>query len=373
MIKVLQVGATNVLGGIEIFLHNYYKNIDRSKVKFDFVNMYDKICFQEEYEEQGSKVYNLPNYRIHSFKYIKQLKKILKDGKYDVLHFNMNSAIFLYPLIAAKKTNVPVIIAHSHNASSDKGIIKNILHDFIKHFIPLFANYFFACSDYAGEWFFSNEIMKGNSFYIINNAINVEKFKFNEAKRIQVRKGLDIKDDEILIGHVGRFIKQKNHEFLIDIFKQIVTINKKFKLVLIGVGELKKEIEEKVQNEGIEKNVIFLGQRNDTNDLYQAMDIFLLPSLYEGLPLVGIEAQVAGCKCFFSDRITEKLKIKNDSEFLEIEDSKIWVSKIVNYRDNKMINDREKLDFNEFNIKNNAKKLASLYSDLLRSKKNDYK
>ena len=135
--------------------------------------MYDKICFQEEYEANGSRVYNLPNYRIHPFKYLKQLEKILKDGKYDVLHFNMNSAIFLYPLMAAKKANVPVIIAHSHNASSDKGIIKNILHDLIKHFIPLFANYFFACSDYAGKWFFSNKVMKSDSFYIINNAINV--------------------------------------------------------------------------------------------------------------------------------------------------------------------------------------------------------
>lgn len=367
MIKVLQVGATNVLGGIEIFLHNYYKNIDRSKVEFDFVNMYDKICFQEEYEANGSRVYNLPNYRIHPFKYLKQLKKILKDGKYDVLHFNMNSAIFLYPLMAAKKANVHVIIAHSHNASSDKGIIKNILHDLIKHFIPLFANYFFACSDYAGKWFFSNKVMKSDSFYIINNAINVEEFKFNEAKRIQVRKNLNIKDDEILIGHVGRFIKQKNHEFLIEIFNQIVTTNKEFKLVLIGVGDLKKEIEKKVQNEGIEKNVIFLGQRNDTKDLYQAIDIFLLPSLYEGLPLVGIEAQVAGCKCFFSDKITKELKIKSDSEFLKIRDSKEWARKIIDYS-KKMSNKREKIDYSQYDIKTNSKKLCEFYETSLERK-----
>lgn len=367
MIKVLQVGATNVLGGIEIFLHNYYKNIDRNKVKFDFVNMYDKICFQEEYEENGSRVYNLPNYRIHPFKYIKQLKKILKEEKYDVLHFNMNSAIFLYPLIAAKKANVPVIIAHSHNASSDKGIIKNVLHDFIKHFIPLFANYFFACSDYAGKWFFSSKVLHRNSFYIINNAINVEEFKFNESKRIQVRKDLNIKDDEILIGHVGRFIRQKNHDFLIDIFNQLVITNQKFKLVLIGVGELKQEIEKKVQKLGIDKNVIFLGQRSDTKDLYQAIDIFLLPSLYEGLPLVGIEAQVAGCKCFFSDKITKELKIKNNSEFLKISDSKEWVRNIIDYS-KKIPNKREEFDCSQYDIKTNSKKLCEFYENILERK-----
>ena len=129
MIKVLQVGATNVLGGIEIYLYNYYNNIDRKKVKFDFVNMYDNICFEDEYLNNGSKIHKLPNYRIHPFKYINSLKKILIREKYDILHFNMNSSIFLYPLIAAKMANIPVIIAHSHNASSDRGIIKKILHN----------------------------------------------------------------------------------------------------------------------------------------------------------------------------------------------------------------------------------------------------
>lgn len=367
MIKVLQVGATNVLGGIEIFLHNYYKNIDKSKIKFDFINMYDKICFQEEYENSGSIIYNLPNYRFHPFKYIKQLKKILEDEKYDVLHFNMNSAVFLYPLIAAKKAKVPVIIAHSHNSSSDKGMIKNILHDFFKRFIPFFANYYFACSDYAGKWFFSKKIMKSEFFHIINNAINVDDFKYNEKKRVEMRKKLKIKEDEILIGHVGRFIKQKNHEFLIDVFSEIVSNNKKFKLVLIGVGELKNIIEEKVQNEGIEKNVIFLGQRNDVNNLYQAIDIFVLPSLYEGLPLVGIEAQIARCKCFFSDKITRELKITDDSEFLEITNFKTWAKKIIDYS-NDMINKNNKFDYSKYDIKVNSKKLCEFYKKSMERK-----
>lgn len=360
MIKVLQVGATNVLGGIEIYLHNYYKNIDKEKVKFDFVNMYDKICFQEEYANDGSKIYKLCNYRIHPFKYLDNLEKILINEKYDVLHFNMNSAVFLYPLIAAKRANVPVIIAHSHNASSDKGIIKNIIHDFIKHLIPLFANYYFACSDYAGRWFFSKKIMKSNSYYIINNAINVDKFRFDNEKRIKMRKELNIADNEILIGHVGRFIKQKNHEFLIEILNEIVSTDSRFKLVLIGVGELENIIKEKVKMKKLENNVIFLGQRNDVNDLYQAIDIFLLPSLYEGLPLVGVEAQVAGCKCFFSDKITRGLKIKEDSEFLKIDNPKEWAVKIISYA-NAMPKDRNKLDCNKYDIKSNAKKLCEFY------------
>lgn len=363
MIKVLQVGATNVLGGIETYLHNYYNNIDQENVRFDFVNMYDQICFQDEYERNNSKVYDLPNYRVHPLKYVKNLKNILVNEKYDVLHFNMNSAIFLYPLIAAKLAGVPVRIAHSHNASSDKGIIKDVLHNIIKIFIPLFANYYFACSDYAGKWFFSKKIMKSKSFFIINNAIKVDDFKFDEEKRIKIRKELMVAEDEIVIGHVGRFIKQKNHTFLIDLFREIVSVDSKFKLILIGVGELKDIIEEKVKKYGIENNVLFLGQRSDVSDLYQAMDIFVLPSLYEGLPLVGIEAQVAGCKCFFSSKITKELKIKDDTVFLKIDNPKIWASEIIN---NKITKNRKMLDFNQFNIKNNANKLVKLYNCLLR-------
>ena len=208
--------------------------------------------------------------------------------------------------------------------------------------------------------------MKGNSYYIINNAIDIDKFKFNNKKRKIMRKELKIMDNEILIGHIGRFIKQKNHNFIIEVLKDLVLYDKNFKLLLVGVGNLKTMIEEKVKINKLENNVIFLGQRGDVNKIYQAMDIFLLPSLYEGLPLVGIEAQIAGCKCFFSNKITKDVRIKDDTEFLKISNSKEWAEKIVDYV--KKEKNREESYCKEYDIRKSAEKLCRLYKSCMERK-----
>ena len=211
----------------------------------------------------------------------------------------MNSAVMLYPLIAAKISNVKVIIAHSHNASSDKGILKKMLHNINKNFIPLFANHFFACSNKAGKWFYSKKIMNSKNYFVINNCIDIDKFKFNYETRNNKRKELHLKNENIVVGHVGRFNKQKNHTFLIDIFNEAYKENDKLRLVMVGIGPLMNKIKKKVIQLNLSDAVLFLGQRSDVNELMQAMDIFILPSLYEGLPLVGVEAQTSGCLVCF--------------------------------------------------------------------------
>lgn len=366
MIRVLQIGMTDNLGGIETFLMNYYRNIDRKKIQFDFINIYDNnLCFHEEINSLGGKIYKVSSYYKHPIKYIKEVSQIIKKNKYQIVHCNMNSAVFLYPLIAAKKGGAKVIIAHSHNSSSDKGFVKTLLHNINKTFLPLFANTFFACSNRAGEWFYNRKIRKSSSYYIIKNAINVEKYLFNEKIRSEKRKELDISEDVLVIGHVGRFNKQKNHTFLIDIFYEYQKKDRESKLILIGIGPLKKEIKNKVEKLKIQDKVLFLEHRDDVNEMLQAMDIFILPSLYEGLPLAGIEAQASGLTCLFSQNITQELKISDNANFIKnMYNTKEWVIRITKNR-NRNKND-EKIKNSSFSIKKATADITKIYNELLK-------
>lgn len=362
MKRVLQIGMTDNLGGIENYLINYYRHIDKSKIQFDFINIYpNDLCFQDELINGGSKVYKVSSYYRHPIKYIKELKKIIIDNNYEIIHCNMNSAVMLYPLIAAKMSGAKVRIAHSHNASSDKGLIKSLLHNINRHFIPLFANKFFACSDKAGKWFYSKKILNSNNYYVIKNAVDTEKFKFNKKVREEKREELKIEKDTLVIGHVGRFNKQKNHTFLIDIFNELHKVNNNSKLILVGIGPLYDSIKEKIIKLKIENSVLMLGQRNDVNELMQAMDVFVLPSLYEGLPLVGVEAQSAGLSCIFSDSITREIDLLEFNSFIEL-NSNNWVRELNLKRVNIKRNEcAEKVLRMGFDIAIESKKIEQIY------------
>lgn len=372
MIKVLQIGMTDNLGGIESYLINYYRNIDKNKINFDFINIYpNPLCFQNEIENGKSKIYKITSYYRNPFKFIAELKKIIIENDYQIIHCNMNSAVMIFPLIAAKIAKAKIIIAHAHNSSSDKGMLKKILHFVNKRFIPLFANVFFACSNKAGKWFFNKKILNSNNYFIINNAIEVEKFKFNNEVRKKLRKKLNIPAGAFVVGHVGRFVPQKNHIFLIDIFKKIYTENNNSYLILIGDGYLEEKIKNKIKEFDLLDNVLFFKKRNDINNFYQVMDAFILPSLYEGLPLVGIEAQVSGLNCFFSDRVTDEINITNSVNFISLNDSSsLWSSKIIcslKIKESKDRNDNYfKMAKSNYNIKNAARNLIEIYETIIR-------
>lgn len=364
-LRVAQIIGKWVGGGVEAVVMNYYRHMDRNKIQFDFICDSDSTNIPyDEIKKLGGKVILIPPYQ-KVFKYHRELKKVLKEGNYKIVHSHIN-ALSVFSLWAAKSAKVPVRIAHSHSTSNKKEWKKTLLKNILRPFSKVFATDYFCCSELAGRWLFENKTYDQGKVYLLNNAIDVDKFKYNEKIRKEKRKELNIKDKDLVIGHIGRFVKQKNHEFLIDIFNEVHKQNKNTILLLAGEGPLKEEIENKVKDLGLEKNVKFLGQRKDANELYQAMDVFLLPSLYEGLPVVGVEAQAAGLLCFFSTDMTKETKVLETTQFISLTNTPQYWSKEISKQLNSYTRaDTEKeITQNNFNIKVEANKLEQQYNKL---------
>jgi glycosyltransferase EpsF len=234
---------------------------------------------------------------------------------------------------------------------------------FLRPFSKKYATDYMCCSELAGRWLFGNKEYDKGNVYLLNNAIDLDKFKYDEKIRKEVRKELNIKDDTLVIGHIGRFVAQKNHTFLIDIFNEIHKNNNDSILLLAGQGPKENEIKEKVKTLNLEKNVVFLGQRNDANRLYQAFDVFLLPSLYEGLPVVGVEAQASGLLCILSESMTQETKVLDTTTFISLEESaKEWSTKLLdNYKNFKRRDTTKEITNNNVNIKQESIKLENKY------------
>ena len=228
-VKILQIGMHDKIGGVETFLMNYYQNIDRDKYEISFINMYEQLCFSNEIKKNDGKIYNVCNVKRNPIKYYFELKKILTENKFDIVHINLLSLANILPILASKKANIKNIVLHSHNASTPKGIIRKILNKINRVFAIKNSTHLFACSKLAGEWMFG----KNKKITIINNAVNFEKFSYNSNIREKIRKELKI-EEKFVIGHIGRFSEQKNHTFLIDIFKKVAEKNDNAILHLIG-------------------------------------------------------------------------------------------------------------------------------------------
>ena len=238
----------------------------------------------------------------------------------------------------------------------------------LKPFAKVYPTDYMCCSELAGRWLFGNKEYDKGNVYLLNNAIEIEKFKYNEEVRKAKRKELGIEEDTLIIGHLGRFVAQKNHHFLIDIFAEFYKKNQNSILLLAGQGPLKEEIEEKVKNLGLDKNVRFLGQRNDANELYQALDVFVLPSIYEGLPVVGVEAQASGLLCVLSSDMTKETKVLKTTEFLTLDvGAEKWANTIIqNFEKFERKDTTEEITKNNFNIKEEAGNLIIKYLKLLK-------
>ena len=269
-------------GGVESVVMNYYRNIDKSKVQFHFICDEDSTDIPyDEIEKLGGKVIVVPPYQ-KLFKYQKELYKIFKENNYKIVHSHIN-ALSVFPLRIAKKAGVPIRIAHSHSTSNKKEWKKNIVKNILRPFSKVYANKFFACTKHAGEWLFGKKIIERKELNVINNAIDLNKFEFNEKIREDLRKEFGIKEDTIVIGHIGRFMKQKNHDFLIDVFNELIKKDENSILILIGQGPLLNDMKQKVSDLKIEDKVKFIGQVTDVEKYYNIMDVFLFPSIYEGL------------------------------------------------------------------------------------------
>jgi glycosyltransferase involved in cell wall biosynthesis len=277
-IRVLQVFAQMNKGGAETMVMNMYRNIDRSKIQFDFVVHTEEECtFDNEIVQLGGRIYRVPRYigRNH-LAYTRAWNTFFRNNsEYKIIHGHVRSTASIY-LKIAKKYGLKTI-AHSHNTSSGNNLValtKNILQFPLRNI----ADYLFACSKRAGEWLFGENINYRDNYYILKNAINTHEYIFNEEIRLRKRQELGLKD-RFVVGHVGRFNKQKNHKFLIDIFKSIHELDDNSVLILAGSGPLKSKIEKKVNSLNLSDSVLFLGVRSDVRELLQAMDVFLFPSL----------------------------------------------------------------------------------------------
>lgn len=364
-IRIAQIMGKWVGGGVEAVVMNYYRHINREKVQFDFICDDDSTCIpKEEIESLGGKVILIPPYQ-KVFKYHKELKRVLKEGQYKIVHSHIN-ALSVFSLWAAKSAKVPVRVAHSHSTSNKKEWKKTLLKNMLRPFSKLFATDYFCCSELAGRWLFGNKTYDQGKVYLLNNAIDVDKFKYDEKIRKEKRKELNIKDNQLVIGHIGRFVQQKNHEFLIDIFNEIYKQDKNAILLLIGEGPLKEEIQNKVNELGLDKNVKFLGQRDDANELYQVMDLFLFPSLYEGLGMVLIEAQCSGLPCVASTEVPRGVAVTNIVKFLCLNNSlnswKIEILKLI--KQTKRKNNIKIVSMSGYDIKHESKKIEKKYIKL---------
>lgn len=366
-IVVAQIMGKWFGGGVEAIIMNYYRNIDRSKVQFDFICDEDSTNIPyDEIKKLGGRVIICPPYQ-KIFEYERFLIDLFKKNNYKIVHSNIN-ALSVFPLRVAKKAGVPIRIAHSHSTTNKKEWKKNLMKQALRPFSKKYATDYFACSELAGRWLFGDKTFEQGKVTIINNAIDLSKFKYDEKIRKEKRKELNINDDTLVVGHIGRFVAQKNHTFLIDVFNELHKKEKNSILLLIGQGPLMDEVKQKVETLGISESVKFLGQRDDVNELYQVFDVFLLPSLYEGLPVVGVEAQATGNLCILSNSMTQETKILDTTKFISLDmKTEEWVSIILdNYSKFKKHDTTDEITKNNFNIKKETSELENKYVELMR-------
>lgn len=360
-IRIAHVVGKWVGGGVEAVIMNYYQNIDRSKIQFDFIfdNDSNNIPY-EEIEKLGGKVILIPPYqKLPS--YIKELKKIFKKNNYKIVHSHINT-LSVFPLYAAKKAKVPVRIAHSHSTTNKKEWKKNLMKQVLRPLSKIYATDYMACTEHAGRWLFGNKEYDRGNIYLLNNAIDLDKFKYDEKARQEIRKELKIKDDTLVIGHIGRFVAQKNHTFLIDIFNEVHKKNQNSVLLLVGQGPLENEIKRKVKNLKLYDSVKFLGQRSDVSRLYQAFDVFVFPSLYEGLGMVTIEAQCSGLPSIASTEVPEIAKVTPTLQFIDLnEKSNVWCDIILNRCNDTRVDYSKEISDAGYNIALESTKLEKEY------------
>lgn len=363
MIRVLHSVSNMDRAGVETMLMNYYRHIDKTKIQFDFLcNKKKKGAYEEEIINLGGRIYRSPGLNpLRWFQYQKLVKKILIDNSDIKIVHSHNGAFALQSQIAAKKCNIKNRITHAHGTKIDVNY-KLPLKLLYKKFIKFYSNYFWGCGKEAIEYYFGKNIVKQNKYKIVKNAIEIDKFIYNKEKRDKLRRRYNL-ENKFVIGNVGRFMKQKNHEFILKLFKTVLKQKPNSVLVLIGDGELLDVMKNKSKQINIQNNVIFMGNIENVNEMYQAMDLFLLPSLFEGLPVAGIEAQTAGLKCIMSDTISSEVAITENVEFLNLKKDSIekWTEEILkntNYERKDM--SKEIIDAG-YSIEEEAKKLQEIY------------
>lgn len=363
-IRVLQILGIVAGGGVEAVIMNYYEHIDRTKVQFDFIVHNDnKIDITPKVEAMGGRVYKVTPYYKNPIAFMYGIYKVIRNHHYRIVHSNMNT-LSAFPLFVAWLAGVPVCILHNHSTSSPGETKRNIMKYILRPFARFFANHYLACSQLAAVWMYGKDLADSGKVTVINNAIDLSKYAFHPEKRKTLRKALGL-GDEFVVGHVGRFMFQKNHAFLLDAFAAALKKKPHMVLLLIGDGQLRPKMEEKAQQLGIGAQVKFLGIRSDVQDLYNVMDLFILPSHYEGLPVVGVEAQANGLSCLFSTAVTRETKLTKNAVFFDLsQGAERWAEKIVSCTGERNLEVEQEMREAGFDIDASALKLEHMYEQM---------
>lgn len=357
--RVLQICDSPSRGsGVLNVILNWHRNLDRTKVQLDYLCFLSSInSAQEEIKKMGGQCYLLPNPNHHPVKFLRESYRFFKTHRYHTVHSHITHLnFFFYPL--AKWFGTKNIIQHAHLTAWGNKKISAIRNYVMLHAVWPLITHKMACSQAAGEAYY------GTTFTLINNGIDIDKFTYNPSIRAQKRKELGL-EKNFVIGNIGRFVLQKNHTFLLDVFKEIVSRKPSARLVLVGAGSLEKSIKQKAISLNLQDKVLFLGSRKDVSDLYQALDVLCMPSLHEGLPVVGVEAQVAGLLCVFADTITPEVLLLPSSYMLSLKDAPtVWAEKILSLKDQPRTSGADLVRAKGFDIRQTAQQIQNFYLEL---------
>ncbi|RYQ70483.1 glycosyltransferase family 1 protein [Bifidobacterium pseudolongum] len=306
-IRVVQVVGRMNGGGVESTIMSHFRFIDRDRFHFDFVANADSTHIPyAEIEELGGTVHTVHPYRSFG-KYNQDCMQLFEELHPLIVHANVN-ALSVFPLHAAKQEHVPIRIAHSHSTASPKEVAKTVVKDVLRPCSRMFPTHLAACGELSARWLFGNATVDSGRVKMIRNAVDLERFSVDEDMRWRIREELGV-GDAFVIGQIGRLCYQKNQEFSLRVFAELLKIHKNAVLVLVGGGDERKQLEQEARSLGVFDRVKFLGIRKDVPALYNAFDVMIFPSRYEGLPVSLIEAQACGCPSLISDAVTKEVQI----------------------------------------------------------------
>ena len=360
-IKVAQIVGDATTGGVISCVLNFYRHIDRDVFQFDFFS-YAPSKFDEEIKALGGNVFYVPK-AIRPLSHISKLKKLLKAGDYDIVHAHLTT-LSVVSLLAAKQAKVKVRVCHAHN-TTHRGEPTKIIKDCLRPFSKMFTTHTAGCSEYSIRWLYGKEAAKKS--FLLHNAIDLDKFTPNPELRTKTRRTLGI-DDDFVFGTIGRLVYQKNHCFLIDAFALYAQNNPKGKLLLVGDGDEKEKIIKRINKYGLQDRVVILNEVNDVQKYYSAFDCFVLPSRYEGLPLVAVEAQAMNLPTILSNEITHEADVGGIYSFLDISSPKDWAITMQKvFVERPVCNAHETLVGSNFDIQNETKRLEEYYKCIVQS------
>lgn len=372
-VRILHVVGKMHRGGIETLLMCIYRKIDRKKVQFDFlVTSKEQGYYDDEIRELGGRLFYVVSRRENPIKARQNMYQLLKTHpEIKAIQLHMSSCSYIDPLVIAKKSGVKYRIAHAHNTQC-AGKIRNILHAINRYRLKKYANIFFACSEDAGKWMFSEKCWE--NVKVIKNGIETRDYIYSKTKRIEMREKLNIGQDELVVGYVGRFEEQKNPMFICKLFEQVQKRVENVKLLLVGDGSMYEQMVEFLKEKGLFQKVIFTGVVENVNDYLQTMDCFILPSFFEGLGIVAIEAQASGLLTILSDHVPKEAAITNLAHFLPIDEgTEVWSEFVVKHVSVKESRDNMQMKIikSGYDIISTAKELEQIYLNMSAEEKND--